>query len=289
MAIDCRPIAGISSTQLADLEAKMAGFYQHPPKSYYLVAEQSANNYQPDHLPFHSDLVGQTTPGMRIIEFGCGTAHLCPEVEKRGGHYTGVDWSELLLAENRRRFPQADFFSVQNPPAGTFDLVASLYTIEHLVNPVGYLEQLWAHCRPGGLVGIICPEFIDGRELAPSLFYGRTPRRIREKLSTGNLLDAVLHVTDLKITAPRLKQNARASAPGSFWINLKPRVLYGSPFSIDADAVYLARLQDLVWWFEKSGAKIIKTSRTMPGIAADVLAFNCYVLAQKPAEVQAVN
>lgn len=261
----------------------MAAFYQNPPPSYYQTADHAAARYTPQKQPFHCDLVGRVQPGNSVLEVGCGTAHLCPQVEARGGSYTGLDHSAELLAANRNKFPRARFFSIGTPPAETFDLVASLYTIEHIADPLAYLELLWRYCRPSGHIAIICPEFVDCPGLAPSVFYGHTPRRLREKLQRGNLADAVAHLMDLKFAAPRWQRQARADLPGAFWINLRPRVLHGAGYAVDGDAVHLVQRRDLVWFFQNKGAAIVQTSATMPTVSPEVLRYNCYVLVQKPA------
>lgn len=282
MSLDLRRRAELSAAELAGLERAMTAFYTNPPASYYPTANQSAQRYNPKDMPFHCDLVARVAPGATVLEAGCGTAHLCPYVAAQGGAYTGLDHSAALLADNQRRFPNARFFPISAPPMETFDLVASLYTLEHIADPPAYLEALWRYCRPGGLVAIICPEFIDGPSFPPSLFYGRTARRFREKLQSFSLLDAAGHLVDLKWRAPRWQRRAQAGAPGAFWINLRPKVLQAAAYDIDTDAVHLTRLKDLVWFFAQRGAAIIETSTTLPDVPPDVLRYNCYLLVRKP-------
>jgi len=131
MAIYCKPFANVTEAERDDLEKRLVGFYQKTPECYYQIAnEVAATRYQPEAVPFHFHLAGQVSRGMSVCELGCGTAHLCSEVELRGGRYTGLDWSHALLQENAKRFPSARFFSLEDTKVReTFDLVASLYTI----------------------------------------------------------------------------------------------------------------------------------------------------------------
>ncbi|TAK97465.1 MAG: class I SAM-dependent methyltransferase [Verrucomicrobia bacterium] len=282
MSIDLRKWKEIPAEELDALERSLSRFYRQPPPSYYQIAEQSAHGYTPAERPFHCHLVSQIKPGMTVLEAGCGTAHLCPYIEARGGSYTGVDHSEALLAQNAKRFPGARFFPVGTKLNEQFNLVASLYTLEHIVHPPAYLENLWQACRPGGLIGIICPEFIESPAPAPSVFYGHTPRRLRRKFQRFQLGDALGHLLDVKLRAPRWQAAARAAAPGAFWINLRPRVLQGAEYEIDTDAVHMTRLKDLVWFLKEKGAEIVCTSADLPGVSAEILKYNCYVLARKP-------
>jgi SAM-dependent methyltransferase len=283
MSLACMRYAEISPEQMARLKKTMSGFYQNPPASYYQIADYSAQRYNPKEQPFHCDLVGRVFPGATVLEAGCGTAHLCSYVEEKGGFYTGLDYSEILLQKNRGRFPEARFFEIGTPLPETFDIVASLYTVEHVVDPPAYLESLWQFCRPGGLIAIICPEFIDGPGFAPSVFFGKTPRRFREKLSALDFSDAASHLIDLILRAPRWKTILQNSSPGAFWINLKPRILHGArEFTSDADAVHFPRLKDLIRFFEQKKAAILQTSTGMPGISGEILAHSCYILIRKP-------
>jgi SAM-dependent methyltransferase len=282
MSLSLCPRSQLSRERALAFESTLKEYYSNPPASYYLIVDQGAGPYTQARLPFHWDLVNRIETGMTVLELGCGSAHLCPQVEERGGRYLGMDHSADLLEDNRRRFPCATFLPIASEPLTQFDLVASLYTIEHVVDPVAYLERAWGLCKPGGMVAIICPDFIDGEGFSPSIFYGKTPRRLREKLRGLDLSDALLHILDLKWKAPRWKAKARSTPVGAFWINTKPSELFGARHNIDTDAVHLPRLTDLIWWFENKEATILTTSRSIPNIPPQVSAFNCYLVAQKP-------
>jgi SAM-dependent methyltransferase len=286
MSLSLHRRAELSEEQIAGLNRAMTSFYRNPPPRYYQMADRPPAQYNEREQPFHLDLLGRVFPDATVLEVGCGTAHLCPHVESRSGRYSGLDHSDELLQKNRHRFPHARFFSLQSPPEQTFDIVASLYTIEHIADPPQYLESLWRYCRPGGLVAIICPEFIASAGFAPSIFFGRTPRRLREKIKAGDVPNAVSHLIDLKWRAPRWKKRALASPPGAFWINLQPRILHENDYDIDTDAVHLVQLRDLVWFYQNKGAEILQTSGDMPGISPTVLSYNGYLLVRKPALTQ---
>ncbi|MGA3283147.1 MAG: class I SAM-dependent methyltransferase [Verrucomicrobiota bacterium] len=274
--------AELSPEQIAGLEQAMTAFYQNTPASYYQIADQVAGRYNPGEYPFHWDLIGRVFSGATVLEVGCGTAHLCQYVEEKGGFYTGLDHSDALLQNNRQRFPKARFFQLGTSMAEDFDIVASICVVEHVVDPPAYLESLWRYCKPGGLIVIHCPEFIDSPGFPPSIYFGRTPRRFREKLRTLDFADACSHLMDWKIRAPLWKRRLRAGAPGAFWLNLAPGMLHGAGYSIDADAIHLVRLKDLVWFFEQKNARMVQTSANMPGIAPGALPYGCHVVVQKP-------
>lgn len=281
MSIQVRRFAELNSDTISGLQQDLLAYYSDPPLSYYAAADRASTQYCPQLQPFHCDVAKRVEPGMTILELGCGTAHLCPIIERRGGLYTGMDHSSELLRRNRIRFPRARFIQVGEDLQEQFDLVASLYTIEHVVDPPAYLEDMWKFCKPGGFIGIICPDFVDGEGFPPSFYYGHTPRRLRTKFQSFALIGAYKHLLDLFRFAPRWKRCARSASPGAFWINLAPRILHGAEYSVDADAVHLPRLKDLIWWLEQRGAAIVETSQTMPDVDPAILRYNCYVLARK--------
>ena len=131
-------------------------------------------------------------------------------------------------------------------------------------------------------MAVICPEFVESPAFPNSVFLGTTARRLREKFKHLSLMDAAAHIIDLKVRTTLWKKQLRASEPGAFWINLQPAVLHGADYSSDADAVYLARLKDIVWFFEEKGAAILQTSDRMTGVSPAILRYGCYMLAQKP-------
>lgn len=62
-------------------------------------------------------------------------------------------------------------------------------------------------------MAVICPDFVDGDGIPRSIYYGTSPARLRAKLAGGRLWDAILHLLELKIIAPRWKRRARRRAP----------------------------------------------------------------------------
>src|SRR3982751_4077664 len=96
-------LSDLSPADISALESALVRYYASPPTSYYEIADQAATQYQPDLMPFHCDLVSRVEPGFRILEVGCGSAHLCPQIEARGSYYTGIDHSRDLLERNRAR------------------------------------------------------------------------------------------------------------------------------------------------------------------------------------------
>jgi SAM-dependent methyltransferase len=278
--IRCLPFEEIDPSEILFLEEKMKEFYSHPPAGYYELAHGKGETYcRPAAFPFHHHLLSYVKKGMKVADFGCGRAEIYPEIEKRGASYTGFDWSENLLEQNRKQYPKAIFKNAAAKLEERFDLVISLYTMEHIPRPGNFLDQLYRSAAEGGIIGIICPEFVDSDGFPPSFYYGNSAHRLREKLLSFNWIDAARHWIDVQWSAPKWRERARRSKPGTFWINLKPRCLEaGTEFSIDSDAVYMARKKDMEWWFQEKGCLILEGPKE---VDPEVSKFNCSVIAQK--------
>ena len=86
-----------------------------------------------DELAFLSE---HATPGMRVLDIGCGNGRLYPILKKRQVEYTGVDNSEGLLDEARQLHPEANFVlgdATALPfPDNSFDIAYSFAAIHHI-------------------------------------------------------------------------------------------------------------------------------------------------------------
>lgn len=124
-------------------------------------------------------------PGMRVLDFGCGTgdpALVVAQIVGPEGHVTGVDRAPEALAAARDRFayhaPRNGEFVEHDlatgAPAGEFDAVVGRLVLIYLPDPTETLRRLAAAVRPGGVLAFI--EIIHpdrGYELRPSPLMAR--------------------------------------------------------------------------------------------------------------------
>ncbi len=90
-----------------------------------------------------------------VVDVGCSEGLLLETIRKRHGcRVVGVDVDERALARARRDFPQVTFLAGlaqdlqgQLPLA---DVVIASAIIEHVLNPVEFVEQLQRLLKPGG-------------------------------------------------------------------------------------------------------------------------------------------
>lgn len=117
-------------------------------------------------------------PNGRVLDLGCGTAaNLDRLVSLRlpYGSYTGVDFSESMLAEASRKFghlPNVAFHRsdlASGPlPKGEYDLIVSTWALSHIPERERVIEKAWDRLKPGGhmvLVDVSRP----GTQLYPLL------------------------------------------------------------------------------------------------------------------------
>src|SRR5262245_38540235 len=103
-------------------------------------------------------------PGRRVLEVGCGTGvdtRAMAALVAPGGSVLGVDPSEALLTEARRRTPEnleARFeqaFGEKLPfKAGSFDRAVAITTLSHVADPLPLVQEMARVVRDAGRVAI---------------------------------------------------------------------------------------------------------------------------------------
>jgi hypothetical protein len=111
--------------------------------------------------------------------------------------------------------------------------------LEHCVFPNLFLDESVRVLRPGGVLGILCPDFLGTGRMS-SQRSGFSAGTGREKLSGGQYWDALVTGYDNKIKIPlhTLSLRVEARKRPQFFINLAP-TCFTDRFLPDVDAVYL--------------------------------------------------
>jgi ubiquinone/menaquinone biosynthesis C-methylase UbiE len=93
-----------------------------------------------------------------LLEVGCGTGHFTRWFGEQGLQATGLDLSSPMLAEAVRLgsplYVQGDALTVPFP-AGAFDLVALITTLEFVTDPVQVLAEAVRVARLGLILGVL--------------------------------------------------------------------------------------------------------------------------------------
>ncbi|MBD0255861.1 MAG: methyltransferase domain-containing protein [Cytophagales bacterium] len=112
----------------------------------------------------YRSLAALITPGMAVLDVGCGTGAITrgmAELTTRTGTVLGIDASPALIAEAQAKhagvaglgFAVADVHTFR--PDVPFDVVASARTLQWLANPYEALQRMVGFLKPGGIVSVL--------------------------------------------------------------------------------------------------------------------------------------
>lgn len=236
---------------LQSLEARMTTYYQTTPYHTEWIEGENTNWSLRSHpaqmamanlIPYHS----------RLLEVGCGDGKTKLELEAHvaGVQYTGIDLNPAVW-ENKMRFVagRANDIPFAN---GTYDVILSMYVVEHLVFPHRYFDEAWRVLKPGGSLFTIAPNFAN--KLMPSERLGLSLGSGREKIGRRQWLDALLTFYDSRVRLSSFihrRQKEMAQGKVSFPILNPPRCLHISDFTPDCDAVYPVVAEEIVLYLQQ--------------------------------------
>jgi ubiquinone/menaquinone biosynthesis C-methylase UbiE len=102
------------------------------------------------------------TPGLKVLDLGCGDGTTALPAAKRGADVLGVDIARNLVeAGNRRareqgllhcRFEQGDATNLHALPDRSFDLVVSIFGAMFAPKPLEVAREMVRVTRPGGRI-----------------------------------------------------------------------------------------------------------------------------------------
>jgi ubiquinone/menaquinone biosynthesis C-methylase UbiE len=90
----------------------------------------------------------------RVLDIGAGTGAISRAVERRGGHGTGLDAADDMVACMRANGLHAVAGNLLSMPFGdaVFDGAIAAFSVSHVANPVGALREARRVVRTGGVV-----------------------------------------------------------------------------------------------------------------------------------------
>jgi SAM-dependent methyltransferase len=127
--------------------------------------------------PLHAAVLDATAvgPGTTLLDLGCGAGLFARAAADRGARVTGVDRDPAAVAAATAEVPEGSFAvgTAEHPPAGSFDVVAAVQLLMHVVDPTAVLA---AAGRSGAVVAATvwgrereCDVRVFGEALAPWL------------------------------------------------------------------------------------------------------------------------
>jgi ubiquinone/menaquinone biosynthesis C-methylase UbiE len=151
-------------------------------------------------------------PGRRVLEVGCGTGvdtRAMAGLVAPGGSVLGIDPSETLLVEARRRTPpnlpaRYEHASGESLPfsVANFDRAVAITTLSHVAEPLPLVQEMARVLRPGGRLGLFDHDMgtfvIDaGDREVTRLIFERYTREV-SGMDAGRRIHGLLKTAGLK-------------------------------------------------------------------------------------------
>jgi 2-polyprenyl-3-methyl-5-hydroxy-6-metoxy-1,4-benzoquinol methylase len=115
------------------------------------------------------ELRATLTPQTRLVELGCGQAHVLRLLAKENllpeENITGVDQSQTAIEYASKHLPKArmmvgDLYELKNVEPEAFDVCLLMETVEHLEEPEIPLANIRRIIKPGGLLYLSFPNYL---------------------------------------------------------------------------------------------------------------------------------
>lgn len=178
-------------------------------------AETRKKKLWPEILPFLENV----RSGMKVLDVGCGSGRLLSELSGRKLTYLGLDFSEVLITQAKKRFPRRRFWvrDVAQKQGwsrvGQYDVVFCLGVLHHIPDRERQhevLRQMYLHTKPGGCLVLSVWNLWQWRFLKSHF------RQLSKKLLYRNFsyLWVPYSVSDGKRTVKKVNRFTKAFFPG---------------------------------------------------------------------------
>jgi len=127
--------------------------------NFYLdLSKYGPINYYEDEKWDFEEALKDAEKSNSIIEIGCGPGNFLEKVKPCVAQVCGTEYNEHALriagSKGLKVLGKDDDMSVNK---GQFDAVFSFHVLEHVADPVGFLQELCSWVKPGGKIGISVP------------------------------------------------------------------------------------------------------------------------------------
>ncbi len=121
-----------------------------------------------------------TWKGKSVLEVGCGTGLFASSVAKKGAKVLGIDFSKKGIEIAQKKYDIASLKFLHQDVKdvkGSFDVIVSIGTLEHMDDPLKTLRLMKRHLKPKGKIIITSPNWSNprGHILLPLLYLFNAP------------------------------------------------------------------------------------------------------------------
>jgi 2-polyprenyl-3-methyl-5-hydroxy-6-metoxy-1,4-benzoquinol methylase len=140
------------------------GVYKKGEKSHYTQLRLDPSSLPEEYMTVRGLL---DWSGKYVLDVGCGTGMMCAIIADAGAKSVlGIDYAESAIAEanasHRHPALRYECRDVQTV-TGTFDVIMSFGTLEHMDDPFATLKTLKGMLKPGGSLILTCPNWANPR------------------------------------------------------------------------------------------------------------------------------
>lgn len=134
-------------------------FYSKGRPNYFKETKEDLSWWTATYNNYYS-LLEKHTKGRKILDVGSGPGHFLLCGKKRGwdvlGFEPSVDASEY--SKSRKLAVVNDFFSYETAREyGPFDVIHASMVLEHIPDPISFVNDMKKLLKPNGFVAIFCP------------------------------------------------------------------------------------------------------------------------------------
>jgi SAM-dependent methyltransferase len=234
---------------LENLRSNLEKYYRTNQNYYSDITGSEKLWMDQSYLPYQV-ILKNLKNGKKIFEAGCGNAAILSHNTNVVRNYYGMDFSNDLIKANQKRYPEASFIHIEDSnhfpfQDHTFDMVFSVFVLEHVVYPSRFLNEMVRVLNPGGKLFIFCPDYLGHLWMA-SQRLGLGSGTGMEKIREGRWLDGILTGIDSRLRIPiyAFFKKLLANKQPRFYINVNP-ICFSDPFQPDVDAVYVTHDKEI--------------------------------------------
>jgi SAM-dependent methyltransferase len=188
---------------------------------------------------------------IKVLEVGAGCGSVfqgIKNLDRSMFHYTAQDITETV-SERLRQVADAVYLRPLRTLEGQFEVIFSLFVLEHIAAPGEFLADVDRLLSPGGTHIIVCPRYDLPGFVCPSMRHLRGMKLFQ--------IEAKRHICNALTRF--------GGAQPAFWVNTDP-ALFHMAWRRDVDAVHIVCQNELVVWHSRLGYQTRRLSPQTLGL-----------------------